>query len=59
MSACLYEMGSGRSDDWSVMRPMIEQDMDQTGRDTLSLACRSVDDFGVFFEGFARMKFAR
>lgn len=54
MSACMFQMEENRSDDWTIMRPMVECALTEIGYDILTEAQESSDKFADFFAGFAR-----
>lgn len=56
MSECMFHLDTARSDDWSRMRPVIEQALGETGHAILSEAQASTDKFDAFFSGFARTR---
>lgn len=58
MSHCLLQLEDGRSADWSLMRPLVEQVVDESGYDILTAAQSSTNEFEAFFEEFSRVKIA-
>ncbi|WP_146345210.1 DUF6902 family protein [Phaeobacter marinintestinus] len=54
MSECMFQMEENRSDDWTIMRPMVEDALTEIGYDILSEAQKSSEKFADFFAGFAR-----
>lgn len=54
ISECLYDMADQRSDDWHVMRPLIQDNLTEVGHDILAEAEESSANFATFFAGFAR-----
>lgn len=54
MSECMFRMEEARCDDWSVMRPHVEDALTEIGHDILTEAEASSDKFAEFFAGFAR-----
>lgn len=54
MSECMFRMEDTRSDDWTHMRPQIENALTEIGHDILCEAEQSSDRFADFFAGFAR-----
>jgi hypothetical protein len=58
MSSCLQQLQDARSSDWSLMRPILEQGIDENGYDILTAAQNSTDEFEAFFEGFSRINIA-
>ncbi|SPF80310.1 DUF6902 family protein [Pseudoprimorskyibacter insulae] len=54
MSECMYQMGQGRSANWSAMRRSVEQWLSPEALNLLHLAETSCDGFDRFFEGFSR-----
>lgn len=58
MSSCLQKLDDARSSDWSLMRPILEQGIDENGYDILTAVQNSTDEFEAFFEGFSRVNIA-
>ena len=58
MSSCLLKLEDARSADWSVMRPILEQEIDEDGYDILTAAQKSTTEFEAFFERFSRVNIA-
>jgi hypothetical protein len=58
MSNCLLQLEGNRSSDWSQMRPILEQSVDEIGYGILKDAQNSSPEFEAFFEGFSRVSFA-
>lgn len=58
MSSCLQQLQDARSSDWSLMRPILEQSIDENGYDILTAAQNSTNEFEAFFEEFSRVKVA-
>jgi len=58
MSSCLLKLEDARSADWSVMRPILEQEIDEDGYDILTAAQKSTTEFEIFFEQFFRVNIA-
>lgn len=54
MSECMFRLEDRRSDDWHAMRPLVEENLSETGFEILSEAQESSDRFETFFAGFAR-----
>ena len=54
LSECLYDLGTGRSGDWSGMRGQVIPYLDPATSAVLQRAEASTDKFDAFFEGFAR-----
>lgn len=54
MSECMFRLEDRRSDDWDVMRPIVEEGLTEIGHDILMEAQMSTNKFGSFFAGFAR-----
>lgn len=54
MSECMFQMEDNRSEDWTIMRPMVEDALTEIGYDILMEAQESSDKFADFFAGFAR-----
>ncbi|MEX1236589.1 MAG: hypothetical protein WEB56_16525 [Roseovarius sp.] len=55
LSQCIYMMGRGRSSDWEVMRGEVAAQVSHEAQAALIAAEASTDQFGAFFEGFARV----
>ncbi|MCQ0093239.1 hypothetical protein [Roseovarius sp. M141] len=55
LSQCIYSMGAGRSADWEVMRTEVCGQLSGEAQAALVAAEASTDQFGAFFEGFARV----
>ncbi len=55
LSHCIYSMGAGRSADWEVMRGEVCGQLSNEAQAALIAAEASTDQFGAFFEGFARV----
>ena len=55
LSHCMYAMGAGRSADWHVMREDVCAQLSCEAKAALIAAEGSTDQFGAFFEGFARV----
>ncbi|PVA12034.1 hypothetical protein DC366_00520 [Pelagivirga sediminicola] len=55
LSQCIYSMGPARSGDWGVMKDEIAGQLSDEARAALIAAEASTDQFGAFFEGFARV----
>lgn len=58
MSNSLLQLEENRSSDWSQMRSLMEQSVDENGYHILQDAQKSSAEFEAFFEGFSRVKFA-
>ena len=58
ISNLLLDMDAERSPDWEVMRPIVEQVIDDEGYGILLQAQNATDDFAAFFEGFSRVNIA-
>lgn len=58
MSNSLLQMEDSRSADWSKMRPILEQSIDEFGFEILNDAEKSTSEFEAFFERFSRIKIA-
>jgi len=56
LSHCIYSMGTARSADWEVMRDEVAAHVSGETRAALIAAEASTDQFGAFFEGFARVR---
>ncbi len=54
MSECIFGLQENRSDDWTIMRPMVEDALTEIGNDILIEAQESSEKFADFFAGFAR-----
>jgi len=54
LSQCIYMMGRSRSSDWEVMRGEVEAQVSGETQAALMAAEAATDEFGAFFEGFAR-----
>ena len=54
LSECLFDLGAARHGDWSGMRGRVIPFLDAQSRAIVQSAEASVDNFGAFFEGFAR-----
>ncbi|WP_299965555.1 hypothetical protein [uncultured Roseobacter sp.] len=54
MSEYMFHLGAARSADWSRMRQAVTDAVGHDGEAVLSEAEQSSDQFGAFFEGFAR-----
>ncbi len=55
LSHCIYSMGDARSADWEVMRSEVAAHISDEAQAALVAAEASTDQFGAFFEGFARV----
>ncbi len=55
LSHCMYSMGKGRSADWAAMRDELCGQLSDEAQAALIAAEASTDQFGAFFEGFARV----
>ncbi|WP_138933971.1 DUF6902 family protein [Roseovarius arcticus] len=55
LSHCIYSMGDARSADWEVMRSEVAAHVSDEAQAALVAAEASTDQFGAFFEGFARV----
>ncbi|MFX0540359.1 DUF6902 family protein [Roseovarius sp. S4756] len=55
LSHCIYSMGRARSSDWEVMREEVAAQVSDEAQAALIAAEASTDQFGAFFEGFARV----
>ncbi len=55
LSHCIYSMGAGRSADWEAMRGDVCSQLSDEAQAALIAAEASTDQFGAFFEGFARV----
>ena len=58
ISNLLLDMDAERSPDWEVMRPIVEQVIDDEGYGILLQAQNATDDFAAFFEGLSRVNIA-
>lgn len=54
ISEVMYQLGSGRSSDWSRMRTILEKSLPEEHQHILTSAAESSAQFGKFFAGFAR-----
>ncbi len=54
ISQVMYQLGSGRSSDWSQMRAVLEKSLPQDLNHILVSAAESSTQFGRFFAGFSR-----
>ncbi|MGD9293512.1 MAG: hypothetical protein PVI41_01405, partial [Roseobacter sp.] len=54
ISKVMYQLGSGRSSDWSQMRVILEKSLPQEQNHILASAAQSCAHFGQFFAGFSR-----
>lgn len=54
MSECMFRLEDQRCNDWSVMRPHVEEALSEFGHGILNDAQQSSDKFEEFFAGFAR-----
>lgn len=55
LSECIYAMGRDRSGDWEAMRGPVSGNLSDEAQAALIAAEASNDQFGAFFEGFARV----
>ncbi|WP_281967946.1 DUF6902 family protein [Roseovarius nanhaiticus] len=55
LSHCIYAMGRGRSGDWEEMRGDVTSQVSDEAAAALVAAEAATDQFGAFFEGFARV----
>lgn len=55
LSECIYAMGRARSGDWEAMRGAVTGQLSGEAQAALVAAEASNDQFGAFFEGFARV----
>ncbi|MFX0544612.1 DUF6902 family protein [Roseovarius sp. S1116L3] len=55
LSHCIYSMGRARSSDWEVMRDEVAAQVSDEAQAALIAAEASTDQFGAFFEDFARV----
>ncbi|MEB8386221.1 hypothetical protein OO012_03190 [Rhodobacteraceae bacterium KMM 6894] len=55
LSECIYAMGRARSGDWEAMRGAVTDKLSGEAQAALVAAEASNDQFGAFFEGFARV----
>jgi hypothetical protein len=55
LSHCIYSMGASRSSDWEAMRGEVAGQLSDEAQAALVAAEASTDQFGAFFEGFARV----
>ncbi|MCZ4351433.1 hypothetical protein O4H61_02800 [Roseovarius aestuarii] len=55
LSECIYAMGRDRSGDWEAMRGTVTDRLSGEAQAALVAAEASTDQFGEFFEGFARV----
>jgi len=58
MSNCLLRLEDARSADWTQMRPLLEQCVDEDGCEILTSAQHSTTEFEAFFKQFSRIKIA-
>jgi len=54
LSETMFDLGPRRSSDWEKMRDVVLPQLGNSGLVLLQQAEDSTDDFGAFFEGFAR-----
>ncbi len=54
MSQCMFHLEDQRSSNWQVMRPHVEDALNEVGYEILTEAQASSDKFEAFFAGFAR-----
>jgi hypothetical protein len=57
MSACLFDLGAARRSDWGAMRGHVLGYLTPQTHEVLLEAERAAEDFGGFFEIFARSAF--
>ena len=58
MSNYLLRLEDARSADWTQMRPLLEQCVDEDGYEILTSAQHSTTEFEAFFKQFSRIKIA-